>query len=308
MAHPLPLAPGVNNEIQIFLNSSAGRGAASEKPALEEAFASAGARASIAVVDGPQLADAIRARAADGARVIGVAGGDGTISTAANAIAHTESVLLPIPLGTLNHFAQRYGLASIDAAVHAWSRSSPKPVHVGVVNDRIFVNNASCGFYPHMVRHRERLERVLPRKAAMWLAGSRVLFELPLMRLTVRTPTEVRELRTPALWVGIGRNSLRLPLPGDTEIEERVLEVVSGRADTRRRVVSLAFRLFRHLKKGLEPREEHLDVLRAKDFILHSERPVDVALDGEPFLMRTPLEFAIRENALRILCLVAPAV
>lgn len=298
----------MNNEIRIFLNSGAGRGAASEQPALQEAFAAAGARAVIEVVDGPQLLDAIRARVADGARILGVAGGDGTISSAANAIAHTETVLLPIPLGTLNHFARRYGLASVDAAVHAWSRWPPKLIHVGVVNDRIFVNNASCGFYPHLVRHRERMERMLPRMAAMWLAGLRVLFELPLLRLTVRTPTEVRQLRTPALWVGIGRNSLRLPLPGDADIEERVLEIVSGRADTRRRVVSLGFRLFRHLKKGLGPREEHLDVLRARDFTLHSERPVDVALDGEPFLMRTPLEFSIRENALKILCLVAPAV
>lgn len=302
----MPSLVAVDNTIQIFLNPGAGRGAAAEQPVLEEAFSAAGARPVIHVVSGPDLQSMMRQAVAHGIRVIAAAGGDGTMSSAANAIAGTDAVLLPIPLGTLNHFAQRYGIGSLAAAVHAWQRASAKTIHVGTVNERIFLNNASCGFYPHLVRHRERMERVLPRMAAMWLAGLRVLAELPIMTVDVAAGTDIRRLRTPALWVGLGRNSLRLPIPGDAEIEERILEIVSGRADSRRALIALSLRLARHLKKGLEPRDENLDVLRARSFTLHSQRSIDVALDGEPFRMQTPLHFAMRENALQIYCLVAP--
>lgn len=296
----------MDNEIHIFLNPGAGRGAAAERPVLEEAFSAAGAHPVIHVVPGPDLQTTMRRAVVDGARVIAAAGGDGTMSSAANAIVGTDTVLLPVPLGTLNHFSQRYGIGSLAAAVHAWQRASAKTIHVGTVNERIFLNNASCGFYPHLVRHRERMEQVLPRMVAMWLAGLRVLAELPMMTVDVATGSETRRLRTPALWVGLGRNSLRLPIPGDTEIEERVLEIVSGRADSRRALIALSLRLARHVKKGVQPRDENLDVLRARSFTLHSHRSIDVALDGEPFRMQTPLNFAMRENALRILCLVAP--
>lgn len=307
MAHRLPCHGPVETDLPIFLNPGAGRGAAAERQTLEQTFRAVGARPDVKIVPGPLFEDAIRGAVAAGARVIGAAGGDGTISSAANVLAGTEATLLPIPLGTLNHFAQRYGIPTVEAAAHAWHRNSMKSVHVGVLNDRIFLNNASVGFYPHMVRHREKLERVLPRMAAMWLAGMRVLLELPMLRMVVDTGSDHYEARTPALWVGIGRNSLRLPLPGDTDIEEVVLEAVWGRADKRRRVVALSFRLLGHLKKGLEPRDEELDVVRARDFTLTASEAIDIALDGEPLRLETPLKFAIRENSLRVIVLVAPA-
>ena len=88
------------------------------------------------------------------------------------------TAMLPIPLGTFNHFAQRYGVPTVEAAVHAWKRRSAHEVPVGFMNDVAFVNNASCGFYPEIVRYRDRIKRVLPKKAAMWLAGGVVLAKL----------------------------------------------------------------------------------------------------------------------------------
>jgi diacylglycerol kinase family enzyme len=297
----------VTTRLPIFLNPGAGRGAAAEADALRAAFIEAGAEPVIHILEGdPRIP--IREAVTAGAPVIGVAGGDGTISAAANAIAGSQSALLPIPLGTLNHFSIRYGIPTAEAAVLAWRRASVEAVHVGSVNDRIFVNNTSCGFYPHMVRHREKLERFLPRVPAMWIAGLRVLIEMPMLRLHVQTDVERHDARTPALWVGIGRNSLRLPIPGDAEVNDVVLEAVWGRAKRRTSIIALSFRLLAHLKKGMEPRDAALDVVRTRTFILHSERPIDIALDGEPFRLETPLKFEIRESALRVVVLVAPAV
>ena len=272
---------------------------------MREAFRAAGVEIDLRIMKPAEIEKAIRAEAEAGAELIGAAGGDGTLSAAANALTGTASALLPIPLGTLNHFSNRYAIGSIEAAVHAYERRHITQVHVGALNERIFVNNASCGFYPHVVRHRDNIERVLPRVPSMLLAGIRVLVAWPMMKLKLEIGGMQKQLRTPALWVGIGRNSLRLPVPGDAEVEGNVLEIVAGRADSRRHIVRLAVRLLWHLRRGLEPQGRDLVVEHASAFTLNAPHPIDVALDGEAFRMRGPLKFALRPNALRVVCLVA---
>lgn len=297
----------MQSNFPIFLNPGAGRGAEPERENLIAAFRAVGANPDIRVVAGAELEGAVRAAIATGAELIGAAGGDGTISCSANVLVDTPATLLPIPLGTLNHFSQRYGIATIEAAAHAWAGARPVRIHVGAVNERVFINNASAGFYPEMVRRRDRLERTLPRVPAMWLAGLRVLLEFPIMKLDLSIAADHKQVRTAAMWVGIGRNSLRLPVAGDAEVHGNVLEIVFGRVETRRAIIALSIRLLLHLKRGLEPRAPNLEVLHGSEFSLHSRHPLDIALDGEAFTLRGPLHFSIRENALRILPLVAPA-
>lgn len=287
-------------DLPIFLNPAAGAQDDARLAAVQSAFRSVGARADIQVVSGPALAEAVRQAIKTGAQMVGVAGGDGTISSAANALVQTQTALLPIPIGTLNHFATRCGIGDLDCAAQAWRATTVSAVHVGAVNNRIFINNASCGFYPKAVRYREHLERFMPRTPAIWLAGLSVLFELPLLHVEMAVHDEARHLRTPALWVGIGHDSLKLPGNGEVGSAEPILEAISGRTDTRAAVLVTAFRLFRHLKRGMKLRDDRLDVVHTKKFTLDARKVIDVALDGEAFRMRPPLDFAVLENALRV--------
>lgn len=136
---------------------------------------------------------------------------------------------------------------------------------------------------------------------AILLAGLSVLLELPLLHVQIAVGNEVRHLRTPALWVGIGRNSLKLPANMAAVSAEPVLEAISGRTDTRRAIVRMAFRLFRHLKRSIQLRDDRLDVIHTKQFTLAARKAIDIALDGEPFRMQPPLDFAVRENALVVM-------
>lgn len=300
----MPFSNAVPASFPIFLNPHAGRGANAEQEALRSAFQEVRVEPDIRIVVPAQIEAALRAATTNGG-VIGVAGGDGTISSAANALSGSAATLLPIPLGTLNHFCKRYRIDSVAAAVQAYRSGNAVTVPVGVVNQRVFINNASCGFYPHLVRHRERIERLLPRLPAMWLAGLRVLLELPMLHVEIDIHGGRRQLRTPALWVGIGRNSLRLPEHDEPDVNgANLLEIVAGRAETRRDLLRLGVRLLRHLRQGLEPRAPGLVVEHAAHFVLQARHAVDIALDGEPIRMRTPLTFAFRDNALRLLCLV----
>ena len=133
-------------------------------------------------------------------------------------------------LGALVAVGPLVGVPTVAASVLAWQRSQPHDVPVGFLNDILFINNASCGFYPHVVRSRDAMERVLPRPVAFWLAGFIMLARMPLMEVELALGDRTRRLLTPAIWVGLGRNSLRLPRPGDAVHEGAVVAEAAGAA------------------------------------------------------------------------------
>ena len=83
-------------------------------------------------------------------------GGDGTINSVAQA-AHAEGCAMGVlPQGTFNYFARTHGIPTNAAdAAQALLHSVPAPVQVGLINDRVFLVNASLGLYPELLQDRE---------------------------------------------------------------------------------------------------------------------------------------------------------
>ncbi|MFP5021242.1 bifunctional phosphatase PAP2/diacylglycerol kinase family protein [Pseudonocardia phyllosphaerae] len=105
-------------------------------------------------------------------QAVGVAGGDGTVATAA-AVADARGLpLVVVPGGTLNHFARDVGVYDIQEVVDATKAGEAVAVdlalveaHPGRLDDpadrsvtrtRFFINTASIGSYPELVRLREQ--------------------------------------------------------------------------------------------------------------------------------------------------------
>ena len=98
-----------------------------------------------------QLAEQAVARGAD---VIGMAGGDGSqAAVAAVATAHDVGFVC-VPAGTRNHLAMDLGLDRDDVvgALDAFEVAVERRIDVGLVDDRVFVNNATAGLYAKIVR------------------------------------------------------------------------------------------------------------------------------------------------------------
>ena len=94
-------------------------------------------------------ADLARGAVEAGARRLGVAGGDGTVSAVASVAADAHLPLIVIPAGTRNHFARDLGLDITDPERALGALLDPDPVQVdlGVVQSHTFVNNISFGLY-----------------------------------------------------------------------------------------------------------------------------------------------------------------
>jgi undecaprenyl-diphosphatase len=114
-------------------------------------------------------------KAADGAEVLGVAGGDGTVRTAAGVAMAHDLPLLVVPAGTLNHFARDLGLHTVADSIAALRGGRVARIDVGVVDGQPFLNTFSIGAYVELVDARERLERRIGKWPAVLVALGTVL-------------------------------------------------------------------------------------------------------------------------------------
>ena len=113
--------------------------------------------------------------AARTAKILGVAGGDGSVQLAAGLAVDRGLPLLVVPAGTFNHFAADLGVRSVTDAVTALRAGDAVLVDVARAGQRSFVNTASTGIYVDLVRAREEYEQRLGKWPAVLVALAHVL-------------------------------------------------------------------------------------------------------------------------------------
>ena len=254
-----------------------------------------------------ELTAGIKRAVAEGARRVAVAGGDGTVGTAAAAVAGTGVELAILPTGTLNHFARDYQIPlDLDRAVDVALGDSLRAVDLGMVNGRYFLNTSSVGTYVVFVRLRERLERRLGYRLASALAALRLFLELRTFRVELELEGNVRHYTTPLVFVGVSQRELGLPNLGMRVTGGRAgLHLIVVRGRTRARIFALALAA---AARGYPARARgpHLDGFLIDRCRIHMPRRRGrVALDGELVLLEAPLEYRLAPG---VLTLVAPPV
>lgn len=153
------------------VNASAGSAVA--RPPAEE-IEDALPRAKVLVVDSPQEWDAAFEQAAS-ASSVGIAGGDGSINSAAEVAVNNDQPLAVVPAGTLNHLARDLGIDSIDDTIRAIKQGNAAAMDVATIDGRVFLNTASFGSYVELVDAREKLEDRIGKWPAVVVALFKVL-------------------------------------------------------------------------------------------------------------------------------------
>jgi diacylglycerol kinase (ATP) len=137
------------NSYKFIVNPIAGGGRAKAlMPKIEKRFKESGAEFDLYMTRGPE--DAIGA-AADAARegfgVVVAVGGDGTVNEVLNGIAGTEAVLAAVHGGKGNDFATAAEMPrDSDAAADALLKAKIRPIDLGRVLNRYFINSVGVGF------------------------------------------------------------------------------------------------------------------------------------------------------------------
>jgi len=243
-----------------------------------------------------QLVSCIRNEVEAGAAFVGVAGGDGTLRTAAEALVDADVALLAVPAGTRNHFAKDFGISSLEDAGNAASAGEARPVDIGRVNDRFFLNNSSLGAYPRMVERREEHEGRWPKRVANLIAAWQQLRFGRRLRVVIDGERYVAWL----VFVGNGRYGENLRDVTTREaLDGNLLDIRIVHADQ-----ALArLRLFASVLFGrlaLTPVVTRREC-RHVTIAVPRHAQVAVALDGEVVRLATPLDYESRSGALRVL-------
>lgn len=245
---------------------------------------------------GDDLDAALRRAADDCPPFVAVVGGDGTQRAAASVLAQRHVTLLPVPGGTHNHFAKALGLTDLQAAAVAVEAGVERSVPVSDLNGEVFLNTAVVGWYPDMVRTRERLRRRYPRPIAAAAAFARHLSRLHRFDVEVAGSTH----RAWMLWVGNGRFGLTPSELADRgDVTERVLDVRIALAHRRLARTSVIWDLVR----GRLRRSEHLQRVVADRSVSArlGATTVSVALDAEVVTVVSPLVFTPASRHIRVL-------
>ncbi|HEV2594457.1 MAG TPA: diacylglycerol kinase family protein [Sphingomicrobium sp.] len=290
--------------VTVLLNR--GGGAVQTNPDVRndvaEALRAAGLEPDVELIAGDECVERCRAISERGDELLIVGGGDGTISSAASALAGTKTLLGIMPLGTLNHFARDLGIPNkLDEAAKLIASKTMREVDLGQMNDRIFINNSAIGLYPLMVLDRDLQQKKLGRskRLAMIVASVRMLVRFGQQRLTLTVNDEKAQVDTPLLFVGNNDYRLDLGAPGQREsLDDGVLSVFVMRKKTRRGFIAASVRaLFNRQRDDDMVRLEHVERLRVASY----RSALAVSLDGEVVSAASPLDYRIRKKALRVI-------
>lgn len=276
-------------------------GSAINTATLRQAVHGAGVSSDIVdIPDGPEFEDWID-RLAGSYDVIAAAGGDGTVSSVAAAVARAGKTLAVIPTGTLNHFARDAGIPTgLDAAVALLRTGRLGAVDVGIVNDRFFLNNVSLGSYPMMVDERTALERRgRSRRVAGIIATATTWWRLRSVTAALTVDGRALIRRSPFIVVGNGRYVLSgFALTQRHLISDHQLSLYVAPRAGRLGALSLPLRAL----LGTLDRYEQFETLAATEItIAMSQRRVLTGIDGEVRECESPLRFAVRPDALQVL-------
>ncbi len=213
--------------------------------------------------------------AAERAQAFGVAGGDGSVATAAKVALEHQLPLAVVPAGTLNHFARDVGIETVDAAVEAINSGAGVAVDVATVGGVPFLNTASIGSYPEMVERREAFETRFGKWPALFLAAVSVL--------RTQRPVQLELNGKPAkLWILFVGNCAYTPRglspAWRPRLEDGLLDVQYLRADKRFSRARLALTALAATDKSRMYRQLEVSELTVRSL----DGPVQVARDGEP--------------------------
>jgi diacylglycerol kinase family enzyme len=214
-------------------------------------------------------------------RVVVAAGGDGTVNAVAQHLV-ARGTMGVLPAGTLNHFARDLGVRDPAPALEALARGEPRPVDLGRVDGKVFVNGAALGLYPEIVREREPSGRLIRRLAGGAAASIRVLRRAEPLIGSISADGDARRLDAWILFVGNNRFGT---VPGRIGTRERLDE---GVLDLR--LVTVAGR--RRLPGKLAWAVLRDRTWRGRRLVRADARRVEIELTGRPRLLSLDGEVA----------------
>jgi diacylglycerol kinase family enzyme len=235
---------------------------------------------------------------ATGAEVLGMAGGDGSQALAAGVAMRHEVAFVCVPAGTRNHLAMDLGLDRDDVvgALDAFGEAVERRIDLGLIGDRVFVNNATVGLYAKIVQspaYRDRKVGTALELLPQMLGPDAAPFDLQFTG-----PDGTEHLSAHLILVSNDRYQL-----GQAEgfgsrrrMDTGTLGIVAARFQSSRDAATFA----QQQASGRTRRPSGWMEWTDTSFEVRSGQAIEVGIDGEAMLLDPPIRFRIIPGALRV--------
>lgn len=266
---------------------------------------------------------AVDAAKEDSGAVVAV-GGDGTINAVATAALASSCLFGAVPQGTFNYFGRTHGIPEdMEAALDDLLHGEPFPVQIGLVNDRIFLVNASVGLYPELLEDREQFKQRYGRSrvVALWSALVTAFGHHRYLDMALEQNGKRVHVRTTTLFIGNNRLQLeQVGMPQAESVKQGQLAAIAvnpvgtmamlwlaargalGKLADADNVTGFSFRNLTVVPLGLwrgmrgARKTEH-----AADKRNPRKHRIKVAVDGEIVWLHAPLNFRVASESLLLI-------
>src|ERR687893_734432 len=260
--------------------------------------------ATYAIRDPVRLPETVREVLNEGSgyRLLILGGGDGSVSSVVDFLAHHDVTLGLLPLGTANDFARTLGIpADIEGACRTIASGKTVDVDLGLAGDNYYVNVASVGLGVEATRALSPWMKKSVGPLAYPAAAIRAFLkhEPFSARLTFPDGDHEPVSYDRLLQVAVGNGRFYgggMVVASESGIDDKTLDIYAIDLGRHRNLIGAA----RYLKSGDFIKTEGVHHFRTTRLRLETdpERPVNI--DGE-VVTRTPQDFSVVHNALRVL-------
>jgi diacylglycerol kinase (ATP) len=260
--------------------------------------------ATYAIRDPVRLPETIREVLHEGSgyRLLILGGGDGSVSSVVDFLAHHHVTLGLLPLGTANDFARTLEIPSdVEEACETIAQGKVVDVDLGLAGDNYYVNVASVGLGVGVT---QTLSSGLKRRIgalAYPTAAIRAFLRHEPFAARLSFPEDDHESveyeRLLQVAVGNGRfYGGGMVVAPDSGIDDRRLDIYAIEMGRHRDLIGVA----RYLKSGDFIRMDGVHHYRTERVRLETMPDLPVNIDGE-VVARTPQDFSVVHNALNVL-------
>lgn len=289
--------PGIPKEAVLIVNAHSRKGRALFRRATFKLRA-AGIRLTKAhAIRKPRdLVPAVKKAIRDGAPMVIIGGGDGSLSSAVDELVDRDCVFALLPLGTANSFARTLGIPlDLDGAIATIADGQRRRVDLGVIDGDYFANSAAMGLSPLVgatVPH--KLKKVLGRFGYLIWAGIQAVRFKP-FHLTIEIGGERHEMDALEVRIANGgfHGGVEVVDAAEVDSGEIVVQAVTGREKNR-----LLWNWIGILLR-LDSRKETVLDFHARSMRLITDPPLPISIDGE-VLGHTPATVEVAERAIDV--------
>ncbi|NDJ23480.1 YegS/Rv2252/BmrU family lipid kinase [Nostoc sp. B(2019)] len=238
-----------------------------------------------------------------GAEMIIVSGGDGTVSSAAQAVINTGIPFGIIPRGTVNAFAQALGIPTeVKNACNTILAGIPRKVDVALCNGKPMIVLTAIGFEAEIIKQTNKKAKKLFGMLAFLGTGIKLLRHLDSFKVYVETEEQTINLSASAVTIAnsAAPTSILAYGPAGVIIDDGLLDVTIVAPINRQNALFAAYHLLRSGFTGTATNRDDIQHLRTKRVRVSTEPLQKVALDGD-MNGNTPVEIECIPGGLTVL-------